>query len=193
MRCALQAGCCRPTSTAYENCPTVNRAACFAGAWRRCAGDQASELGGVLQDAHYREQDYADGENGHGHNAKGEQGPHGQFPQWPPECRSAQMQTARLVNPGGAACLLFDAEARLRPCAVATSLEVRRLPRSGRAVRRRRWGREPQQGSTHKFDFRLDVLRRPTVSHALQGLQADQVDRRSWSNCRRWPSRSLRV
>ena len=47
-------------------------------------GIKPSELGGVLQDAHYREQDYADGENGHGHNAKGEQGPHGQFPQWPP-------------------------------------------------------------------------------------------------------------
>jgi hypothetical protein len=40
-------------------------------------------------------------------------------------------------EPGGAACLLFDATTRLRPCAVATSREGRRSPRSGQAVRRR--------------------------------------------------------
>jgi hypothetical protein len=38
-----------------------------------------SGLGGVLQDAHYREQDHSDDDNGQGHNADGdgERGPHG--------------------------------------------------------------------------------------------------------------------
>ena len=42
-------------------------------------GIKPSELGGVLQDAHYREQDYTDDEEGQCHDGSGdgEPGPHG--------------------------------------------------------------------------------------------------------------------
>jgi hypothetical protein len=61
-------------------------------------GIKPSELGGVLQDAHYREQDYADGENGHGHNAKCEQGPHGPIPSVAPRMSISINENRPAVN-----------------------------------------------------------------------------------------------
>ena len=57
-----------------KNRPAVNRAACL-----RRGAIKPSELGGVLQDAHYREQDYTDDEEGQCHDGSGdgEPGPHG--------------------------------------------------------------------------------------------------------------------